>query len=532
MVSPILNPVQAEAPHFAPPPWDRSSPQWIDIDQRLPHDHLARLIDEAVALLDLQPLLGSYAGNGSKAYHPALMLRILLYELASGVRAPARWAHNCRFHDELKWLGFGIRPSRSRLYHFQERLGNQLEAWLRQVIDRAVARGITTATREALDGSTIAANASRHRLLNRKTLDQRLALLAQAVAAEGPAGDAAAPTPAAPGLAPERPGPAPAARPWWMAKTPRGRRQQLTRYQAARAALERRIAANARRKAERRRDPEKIVIAPGDSDATPGRDKFDVFRPLYNAQIAYDLDSELILAGEVFAQQNDTGTLPVMLTVLTTWVGHVPSVLLTDSGYATVIDATACAAAGVVLYAPYQTNDLPGRDASEAAAKKTKMLPKERFIWEPARGCYVCPSGHAMPRESSKTERRTGEQSVVRHLYRCAGEHCQACPLRSACTPNPAAGRSVSRVEGEEVIEELRERMKTAEAKALYKRRRETVERAYADLKVHRRLDRFSGRGLARVRAEFRLHCLVHNVLVVARHVRAQKEEGQKRGAA
>jgi IS5 family transposase len=51
----------------------------------------------------------------------------------------------------------------------------------------------------------------------------------------------------------------------------------------------------------------------------------------------------------------------------------------------------------------------------------------------------------------------------------------------------------------------------------LYKRRRSTVERSYADLKGHRRLDRFSGRGLARVRAQLRLQCLVHNLLVVAR---------------
>src|SRR5439155_13950217 len=326
----------------------------------------------------------SYAGKGSKAYHPALMLRIILCQLACGIRPPARWAHNCRFHDELKWLGFGICPSRSRLYHFHQRLGSQLDVWLQEILGSAIARG----------------------------------------------------------------------------------------------------------KAERRRDPEKIVIAPGDADATPGRDKFKVFRPLYNGQIGYDLDSELILVAGVFPQQNDTGTLPVLLTVFTTWAGHAPSDLLTDAAYATVIDATACVAAGVVLYAPYQANDSPGRDAPPAAAKKAKMLPKERFTWEPAQDLYVCPSGHAMPWESTKTERRVGEQSVVRHLYRCAGEHCQACPLRAACTPNPAAGRSVSRVEGVEVIEALRERMKTAEAKALYKRRRSTVERAYADLKVHRRLAR------------------------------------------
>jgi transposase len=524
VLSPILS-VNSATPPFLTPPWDRSSPPWIDIDQRLPHDHLARLIDEAVARLDLQPLLRSYAGRGSQAYHPALMLRIVLYQLACGVHQPGRWARNCRLHDELKWLGFGICPSRSRFYHFQGRVGDQLDAWSQQVIAQAIARGLTTATRAALDGSTIAANASRHRMLNRKTLDQRLVVLAQAVAADDRAAEGTAP-PASAG-----PGSAPGSRPWWMATTPRGRRRQLARYQDARAALGRLLAANARRKAERRRDPEKIVIAPGDPEATPGRDKLAVFRPLYNAQIAYDLDSELILAAEVFAQQNDTGTLPVMLTVVTTWVGHIPSDLLTDAGYATVIDATACAAAGVVLYAPYQTNDFSDRGVApaKAKAKAARMLSKERFTWDATRDVYVCPAGHAMPRESSKRERRVGEQSVVRHCYRCAGEHCQACPLRAACTPNPTAGRSVSRVEGEELIEALRARMQTPEAKALYKRRRSTVERSYADLKVHRRLDRFSGRGLARVRAQLRLQCLVHNLLVVARHARAQEEEQEQK---
>src|SRR5690349_20311542 len=108
MVHTILTPAKAETPSFATPPWDRSSPPGIDIDQRLPPDHLARLIDEAVAVLDLPPLLRSYAGKGSKAYHPARMLRIILGQLACGVRSPASWAQNGRFPDELKWLGFGI----------------------------------------------------------------------------------------------------------------------------------------------------------------------------------------------------------------------------------------------------------------------------------------------------------------------------------------------------------------------------------------------------------------------------------------
>ena len=500
-------PVKPHAARFRTAPWDRSSPEWVAIDARLPADHLARLIDEAVDRLDLGPLIDSYAGTGSEPYHPALLLRVVLYQLAIGADRPGWWADACRYHDPTQWLACGSRPSRSRLHAFQHRLADHLDGWLRQVIDLALARGITTATRAALDGSTIAANASRHRLLRRQALDRRLEPLARAVAADAAGGP---------------PGGAAAAPPWWMAKTPRGRRQQLDRYRRARAELERRIAANARRKAERRRDPETIVIAPGDPEAAVGQDKLQVYRPLYNAQVAYDLDSELILAAAVFCQQNDAGTLRPMLAAFTTWTGHAPSELLADSSYATVVDMRTCAAAGTVLYAPYQSNDF-----SAAREGRAKLFPKDRFRWDEASGSSTCPAGHAMPRESSRSERRAGDEAVVRHIHRCPAEHCVGCPLAAACTPNPSAGRTVSRTEGEERIEELRARMRTDAAKELYKLRCRTVERAYADVKVHRRLDRFPGRGRAHASAHFRLRCLVHNLLVVVRHARAREESPQ-----
>ena len=46
---------------------------------------LARDASREQFLDDLQPLLQSYAGRGSRAYHPALLLRIVLYQLACGV---------------------------------------------------------------------------------------------------------------------------------------------------------------------------------------------------------------------------------------------------------------------------------------------------------------------------------------------------------------------------------------------------------------------------------------------------------------
>jgi hypothetical protein len=78
-------------------------------------------------------------------------------------------------------------------------------------------------------------------------------------------------------------------------------------------------------------------------------------------------------------------------------------------------------------------------------------------------------------------------------------------------------GRSVQRSEHEELIQAHRAWMETAEAKAVYRLRGQTVEIVFADVKEHRGLRRFSGRGLARVRTEFALDVLLHNLLVLHR---------------
>ena len=57
--------------------------------------------------------------------------------------------------------------------------------------------------------------------------------------------------------------------------------------------------------------------------------------------------------------------------------------------------------------------------------------------------------------------------------------------------------------------------MATDEAKRLYKLRSRTVELNYADLKEHRGLRRFHGRGRRHARAEIGALVLAHNALFV-----------------
>ncbi len=64
-------------------------------------------------------------------------------------------------------------------------------------------------------------------------------------------------------------------------------------------------------------------------------------------------------------------------------------------------------------------------------------------------------------------------------------------------------------------MEALRERMARPEAQTLYRPRKQTVELVNADWKEHRRLRRFSGRGLQRARCQVGLIVLAHNLVTL-----------------
>ncbi len=159
------------------------------------------------------------------------------------------------------------------------------------------------------------------------------------------------------------------------------------------------------------------------------------------------------------------------------------------------------------------------------SSRQDKYLSKQLFVWSPATATYTCPQGHELEYAGSHQQKRSGTELVVLNRYRCPPEHCTGCPQQSRCTPCPEKGRTISRGEHEDLIEALRARMATAEAKALYRLRSQTVELVNADFKEHRKLRRFSSRGLKRAQTQVGLLVLAHNLLVLIKHGRANENQ-------
>ena len=489
---------------FAEPFWNEDSPGWREIDQRVPEHHLARVVDRAVDRLDLRGLMATYQGRGSLPLRPDLLLKMIVYEMLRGYASPNSWFEHARDCDALKWLGFGLQPSRATCYDFRDRLAPFWDQWNEQVLTMAQDLELLSPQRAALDGTSVAAWASRHVLLKEHSLENRLNVLAAAIAAD------AAQEPLA-------------ENPRWLAKHPATRLAQQERYQQARLRLQQRQAENQQRRASKRRDPKKVVVSAGDPEAACGRDKHDVFRPLYNVQIAASVDTPFLLAYDVFNRPTDAGTLQPMLQRIVQFTGHKPEVLLCDPSYASLADLELCQLHGIQLFAPVGVNDYSEKNQRKPSTNQFTQLAKTQFTWLAERDTYRCPEGHLLVFERKQRMQRAHGQSVQSSLYRCPAEHCTGCPRQKQCTPTPSKGRTVSRLENEELIEELRARMRTPQAKALYRMRGQSVERAFADFKEHRSLRRFRGRGLGRAKAQLGALVLAHNLTTLEQKVRSLK---------
>ena len=200
-------------------------------------------------------------------------------------------------------------------------------------------------------------------------------------------------------------------------------------------------------------------------------------------------------------------------------IGHPLDTVVADGGYASLLDVQACEQRGTELIAgPIKDKEQKSeKPKSKSTKKKPPKLDKSEFTFIPEEQLYRCPEGYKLElRQKARVERRGGE-TLVELRFQCSPDHCIGCPRQPQCVDNPHRGRLIKRLEGQELLDAHREKMKTERAKKLYRTRGQVIERAFGDTKQHRQGRRFHGRGLRRAKAEVGLLVLAQNFLAILR---------------
>ena len=457
------------------------------------------MVDEE--LFRLAEVCDLYSGRGSAPADPRLLVKLAVFEHCRGQTKPIQWHRDLSTNIEVQWLTFGMTVSKTTLYDFRDRVEPLLQQWNDQLVGYAVEQKLIAGRRGSLDGTTVAANASRRKLVNMRQIERRLSLLEQALAESTQTLLVWVITTLDASLVPG-----------WMAPTEAGKREQHQRYLRVQQRLALLLEQNSRRRKDKQRPVDKIVVSVNDPESVFGLDKEKVYRPLYNVQTLSNVSSDMVLAYGVFAQHADNGTLQWMVH-RSVAAGAKLDALLVDAGYPTGEDLAFCEQRGITLYGPWQENSFT--QTKKRADPSQAPIEKAQFLWDAQRESYFCPTGRELPFSHQKTRQRADGRTIRFDVHQASGSDCVGCDLHSRCTKAPEKGRTVRRDRHQDQIDALQTRMETVEAKLLYRQRGQSIERVFGDFKEHRNLRRFRGRGIRRARAQLGLTVLGHNLRII-----------------
>jgi hypothetical protein len=134
------------------------------------------------------------------------------------------------------------------------------------------------------------------------------------------------------------------------------------------------------------------------------------------------------------------------------------------------------------------------------------------FSFDATKQVYHCPQG----KELTCHARNQINRYRMYDIYRARPEECAACSLRSRCLSKTTASRRYLSIQVDtqerNLIDEMKAKIDTEPGKRIYARRLGIVEPVFANICVHKRMNRFTLRTKLKVDVQWRLFALAHNI--------------------
>lgn len=328
----------------------------------LPKEHFARFVIEVVEQLDLRVLRDSYGDRGSAAYHPEMLVALLFYGYATGIRASRKIEAATYESVPFRFIAANTHPDHDTIADFRARFLHQLSDIFRQLLIIAHEMGCLKVGCVSLDGTKIRASASKHNAMSLKRANelerrfqreaQRMLELAEVADREDQGDDISLPAELARREdriraikeAKERIRARESER---VERESAERNELLAERRQFEKANDRRFETQPNKHRVKRNPNAQIDLTDEDSRIMPSSDGFV---QAYNGQLAGDCKSMLIATCHVTQRTNDNAEVKPALQALSGLPIGKPSALLADSGYCSELNVERCVASGIEPY--------------------------------------------------------------------------------------------------------------------------------------------------------------------------------------
>ena len=549
----------------------------VDLEEEIEASHVVRVVNATIEQMELGGVYEQYKGGGTSSYHPKMLLKVLIYAYSQQIYSSRKIAKALRENIYFMWLSGNSHPDFHTINRFR---GVVVKATIGEifaaVLTILVEGGYVKLENYFVDGTKVEANASKNSFVWAKNtkryqeqvqakvaelletieqinaaedaeygendlperggskpldaaqleakiheLNKRLRQMLQAEKAEEPTPGGEPPKEANEAkrggseVEPAETAPCQAAE-GKKKGDKRKQRHASKAHQLAKGIQQ--LAEEYLPRLEKYEEQEAILdgrnsYAKTDHDATFMRMKEDhmkngQLKAGYNIQTG--TEEQFVVGFSVHQRPGDPGCLiPHMEETKQQRGGQQPKNAIADSAYGSEENYAYLEKENIQAFVKYNTFH-----QETQPRHKPNPFAAEQMPYDEAQDTYTCPNGQLLQYKATHRYRSDNGYESERRIYQCAD--CSPCPLKEKCTK--AQGNRQIQVSFR--LRAMRARAKdwllSEQGTALRKQRSTDVETVFGRIKQDWGFRRFLLRGLEKVKTEWGLLCIAHNLAKLA----------------
>ena len=443
------------------------------INEFIHDNHLSKLVGEVVDSLDTKAIEIKYSELGQKSYHPKLLLKLLFYGYAIGIRSGRKIAAACECDLAFMYLSSMYRPDFRTINDFRKNNVEVVEQLFVEVLKICSSLQMVNIGTIIIDSTKLRANASSRRTKTYAQYEkwtngleqQAKEIMEQAASID---------------------------------------EQEDKKYGESKRGDELPASINTREKLKSKikevmskmNQDEKINLTDNDAKTILNKGSLSAS---YNCQAAVTTNGIIVSAYATNAASDREQLLPVIEQAQKNTEQQSVNILA-DSGYASYDNYELLNDLDKTILVPDQE---VGREAANAM---NNPFHRTHFVYNRTKDEYICPENKALTLyKANYVHKPTKQRGKV---YR--GIQCSACPSKTQCTKGMA--RQLTIENRMPLREKIRKLLDSPDGRKLYKLRQQTIEPIFGNLKHNLKYTMMHLRTLKKVNAEWLLICLTHNL--------------------
>jgi transposase len=489
------------------------------LDELIGPIHLVRVVNEVVDSMDLTNLINQYHGGGTTAYHPRMLLKVLLYAYSVKIYTGRKIAQALSQDIHFMWLSGMSRPDFRTINSFRSSKAKEvIETLFKELLEFLMEHSYIKMENYFCDGSSLRADANQHRMVWKKnaerykgSAEERCRQLFKQIDElnnrEGSQygnsdleenGASSTITKAAisrqVSLLNEK---LKAVTDKKAIRKAGSIKKKLMEEESRIDKYENQIQISGRRSGYNKTDT--------DASAMMMKNKVEIL-PAYNVMAGSE--EQFITGISVHQNPNDGVCFKDHLEQVARQQPFTPDRIIADSIFGTEQNYELLKEKGIENYLKF-----PSYHGEQKRNYQERIFLKENFPYDPLTDSYQCPNKKKLvvTKEYTDTHKRTGYKSVIKE-YECTD--CTGCPFYQKCCKSSGSGNRTIQVNNKlnNYKQQARENLGTEKGILLKKQRNIEIESCFGDIKHNMGFRRFHLRGLKKVKTEITIVVMAHNI--------------------